>query len=46
MEQEKIERIVEDVKELADAYLARPTKSTKVVLEEIQKVVGIVLEEE
>ena len=46
MEQEKVKKIIEDVKKLADAYSAKPTESTKIVLEAIQKVVSITLEEE
>lgn len=46
MEQEKIKKIIEDVKKLTDVYSAKPSKSIKIVLEGIVKVVSIVLEEE
>ncbi len=46
MEKEKVKKIIEDVKELADAYSAKPSESVKVMLEVIVKVVGIALEEE
>jgi len=46
MEQEKIDKIVKDVKELADKYSSRISESAKVALEAIRDIIKTALEKE
>lgn len=46
MEEEKLKKIIEGVKELADTYSTGIPESAKGALETIKDIVGITLEEE